>query len=32
MNIINVSGGTMREFAEVSQVGMFNLTYRCPQK
>ena len=28
MNMINVSGGTMREFAEVSQVGMFNLTYR----
>lgn len=32
MNILNVSGGTMRELAEVSQVGLYNLTYRFQQK
>lgn len=28
MNTINVSGGTMREFAEVSMMGVYNLTFR----
>lgn len=28
MNMVNVSGGTMREFAEVSMMGAYNLTYR----
>lgn len=32
MNIVNVSGGTMREFAEVSMVGLYNLTYRHEQE
>jgi len=32
MNIVNVSGGTMREFAEISQVGLFNLTFRYENK
>ena len=31
MNILNVSGGTMREFAEVSLMGAYNLTYRYKQ-
>jgi hypothetical protein len=30
-NILNVSGGTMREFAEVSLMGAYNLTYRYKQ-
>lgn len=28
INIVNVSGGTMREIAEVAQMGLYNLTYR----
>ena len=28
MNLINVSGGTMREFAEVSMMGLYNMTFR----
>lgn len=28
LNVLNVSGSTMREFSEVAQVGLYNLTYR----
>ena len=31
MNIMNVSGGTMREVSEVAQLGNYMLTYRFPQ-
>ena len=32
MNIMNASGGTMREFSEVCQIGNYMLTYRFPQE
>ena len=32
MNVVNVSGGTMRELSEVSMTGLYMLTYRFKDK